>query len=204
MSTIWYWYLWRGSARVAGRLFSIRFFRFLCQRLGSGIAWVEWGIFCLFWMMMQDFAMESGPWQILEFHNFKFRISRLEFQTVVKTIFLLSPLGWLFLVRCLMQLTELTYLHGLKRLLSLLANPSWMTHLRSSCWQRRCFWNCRWHCQHLNEIWCQGKHMKNVGNNTVNCMWILKNSDVSVDERCVFFIMTRKSSPLFHLYQRQL
>lgn len=159
----------------------------------SRIAWLEWGIFFLFWMMMQDFAMESGPWQILEFRNFKFRISRLEFQTVVKTIFLLSPLGWLFLVRCLMQLAELTYLHGLKRLFSLLASPSWMTHLRSSCWQRRCFGNCRWHCQHLNEIWCQGKHMKNVGNNTVNCMWILKNSDVSVGERCAFFIMMRKS-----------
>lgn len=113
---------------------------------------------------------------------------------VVKAIFLLSPFGWLFLARCLMQLTELTYLHGLKRLFSLPASPSWMIHLRSSCWQRRCFWSCRWHCQHLNEIQCQGKHMKNVGNNTVNCVWILKNSDVSVDERCcAFFIMKRKS-----------
>ena len=140
----------------------------------SCIAWAEWSVFCLFWMMMQDFAVESGPWQILEFQNLKFTISRLEFQTVVKTIFLLMSLGWLFLARCLMQLTELTYLHGLKRLFSLLASPSWMTHLRSSCWQRRCFWSCRWHCQHLNEIQCQGKHMKNVGNNTVNCMRFLK------------------------------
>lgn len=43
--------------------------------------------------------------------------------------------------------------------------------------------------------------MKNVGNNTVNCMCILKNNDVSVDERCcAFFITTRKSIfPTFSL-----
>jgi len=195
MSTIWYWSLWWVSALAAGRLFSIRFSSFLCQRSGRTVllGWNE-ASFCLFWMVLQDFAMESGPWQNSDFQNLKFRISELEFQTVVKTIFVLSPLGWLFLAGCLMQPTELTYLHGLKRLFSLLASPSWMTHLRSSCWQRRCFWSCRWHCQHLNEVWCQGKHMKNVGNNTVNCMWILKNGDVSVDERCcAFFIMTRKS-----------
>lgn len=37
------------------------------------------------------------------------------------------------------------------------------------------------------------RSMKNVGNNTVNCMRILKNCDVSVDEICAFFVMMRKS-----------
>lgn len=41
---------------------------------------------------MRDFAMECGLWHILEFWNLKFKISRLEFQTVVKAIFLPSSL----------------------------------------------------------------------------------------------------------------
>lgn len=178
------------SALATGRLFSIKFSKYLYQRLGTPV--LLCGMMCLlFVLMVQDFAMECGPWYILEFWNLKFKISRLEFQTVVKAIFLPSSLDWLFLARCLVQLIELTYLHRLKRLFCLLASPSWMTHLRSNYWQRRCFWSCRWHCQHLNEIWCQGKHMKNVGNNIVNSMWILKNSDVSVDGRCAFFIMKK-------------
>lgn len=135
--------------------------------------------------MVPDFAMECELWHILEYcQNVKVRISNCG-----KGNFF--PLFTWLPVSCkvLIQLFELTYLHRLKRLFSLLASPGWLTHLRSNCWQRRCFWSCRWHCQHLNEIWCQGKHMKNLGNNIVNCMWILKNSDVSVDGRCVFFIL---------------
>lgn len=59
---------------MAGRLFSFRFFRFPCQRLGRCVllGWNEISLVFLNDDAVKDVAVESGQWQILEFQSLKF------------------------------------------------------------------------------------------------------------------------------------
>ena len=128
MSTIWCSYLLWVPALVAGRPLYVRFTGFLCQRLRRAVLpWVEWDVCPLFRIPMQESAVESGLCQNLEFQKLKFWISGVEFQTVEDS--LSSPVTWLtHPCKVFNAAHQVTYLHELKRLFSLLASPSWMTH----------------------------------------------------------------------------